>query len=77
MARHRPPTAARNAPRVRRWQAGKDEPSPLGPSMPPGWRGFAGGNLATARPARALRAIIDLDQSEIMVTEPPRGFGRD
>lgn len=28
-------------------------------------------------PAEALRAIVDLDLSELQAIEPPRGFGRD
>jgi hypothetical protein len=27
--------------------------------------------------AKALRAIVELDLSELLAIEPPRGFGRD
>ena len=29
------------------------------------------------RGAEALQAIVDLDLSELLAIEPPRGFGRD
>jgi hypothetical protein len=34
-------------------------------------------NLADGATAQALRAICDLDLSELQAIEPPRGFGRD
>jgi len=76
MARHRPPTAARTASRVRRWQAAVGELVALQAeyaawlaAMPEATRDGATGE--------ALQAIIDLDLDEIMTIQPPRGFGRD
>jgi hypothetical protein len=34
-------------------------------------------NLADSAMAEALRAVCDLDLSELESAEPPRGFGRD
>ena len=34
-------------------------------------------NQQDSATAEALRAIVELDLSELQVTEPPRGFGRD
>ena len=34
-------------------------------------------NLAESATAQALRAVCDLDLSELDSVEPPRGFGRD
>jgi hypothetical protein len=34
-------------------------------------------NLQDSALAEALRSIVDLDLSELLVIEPPRGFGRD
>lgn len=34
-------------------------------------------NLQESALAEALRAIVDLDLSELLAIEPPRGFGRD
>jgi hypothetical protein len=34
-------------------------------------------NLAENATAEALRAIVDVDLSELEAIEPPRGFGRD
>ena len=34
-------------------------------------------NLHKSATAEALQAICDLDLSELQVTDPPRGFGRD
>ena len=34
-------------------------------------------NLQDSALAEALRAIVDLDLSELLAIEPPRGFGRD
>ena len=34
-------------------------------------------NLHESATAEALQAICDLDLSELQVTDPPRGFGRD
>ena len=34
-------------------------------------------NQQDSAAAEALRAIVDLDLSELQVIEPPRGFGRD
>jgi hypothetical protein len=34
-------------------------------------------NLRDGATAEALRAIVDLDLSELRAVEPPRGFGRD
>ena len=34
-------------------------------------------NLLESATAEALQAICDLDLSELQVTDPPRGFGRD
>ena len=34
-------------------------------------------NLRESATAEALRAIVDLDLSELLAIEPPRGFGRD
>jgi hypothetical protein len=34
-------------------------------------------NLADSTTADALRAICDIDLSELASVEPPRGFGRD
>ncbi len=34
-------------------------------------------NLNESATAEALQAICDLDLSELQVTDPPRGFGRD
>jgi hypothetical protein len=76
MARHRPPTAARNAPRVRRWQAAGDELVALQAEYP-AWLAALPEATRDGATGEALRAIIDLDLDEIMAIEPPRGFGRD
>ena len=34
-------------------------------------------NQQDSATAEALRAIVDLDLSELQAVEPPRGFGRD
>ena len=34
-------------------------------------------NLQDSATAEALRAIVELDLSELLAIEPPRGFGRD
>ena len=34
-------------------------------------------NLMESATADALRAIVELDLSELLAAEPPRGFGRD
>ena len=34
-------------------------------------------NLQDSTTAEALRAIVELDLSELLAIEPPRGFGRD
>ncbi|MGO9547593.1 MAG: hypothetical protein ACLPPF_22725 [Rhodomicrobium sp.] len=41
------------------------------------WLDTLPGNLAESTMAQALRAVCDLDLSELESVEPPRGFGRD
>ena len=41
------------------------------------WRDSLPDNLAESATAEALRAVCDLDLSELDSVEPPRGFGRD
>lgn len=41
------------------------------------WLDGLSDNLAESATAEALRAICDLDLSELESVEPPRGFGRD
>ncbi len=41
------------------------------------WRDSLPDNLAESATAEALRAVCDLDLSELESVEPPRGFGRD
>jgi len=41
------------------------------------WRDSLPDNLAESAAAGALRAVCDLDLSELESVEPPRGFGRD
>jgi hypothetical protein len=48
----------------------KRGPKPSGSEAPPQ-------NLEASATAEALRAICDLDRSDIESVEPPRGFGRD
>jgi len=45
-------------------------------NMPPGWTACRD-NLQDGATAEALRAICDLDLTELQAIEPPRGFGRD
>ena len=42
-----------------------------------GWLEALPVNRQDSATAEALRAIIDLDLSELQAIEPPRGFGRD
>lgn len=41
------------------------------------WLDGLPGNLAESAVAQALRAVCDLNLSELESVEPPRGFGRD
>ena len=41
------------------------------------WLEALPGNQQDSALAEALRAIVDLDLSELQAIEPPRGFGRD
>jgi len=41
------------------------------------WLDSLPNNLAESSMAEALRAVCDLDLSELESVEPPRGFGRD
>ncbi len=41
------------------------------------WLAALPDNQQDSATADALRAIVDLDLSELQATEPPRGFGRD
>ncbi len=41
------------------------------------WRDSLPDNLAESATAEALRAVCDLNLSELESVEPPRGFGRD
>ena len=41
------------------------------------WRDSLPDNLAESATAEALRAVCDLDLSELESVDPPRGFGRD
>ena len=43
----------------------------------PAWLDALPESLQESATAEALRAICDLDLSELEVVEPPRGFGRD
>jgi hypothetical protein len=76
MARHRPPPAARAAPRVRRWQAAVDELVALRAEYA-AWLAALPETTRDGATGEALQAIIDLDLDEIMAIQPPRGFGRD
>jgi hypothetical protein len=76
MARHRPPTAARTAPRVRRWQAAVGELVILQAEYA-AWLAALPEATRDGATGEALQAIIDLDLDEIMTIQPPRGFGRD
>ena len=42
-----------------------------------GWLDALPENQQDSALAEALRAIVDLDLSELQAAEPPRGFGRD
>ena len=42
-----------------------------------GWLDALADNQQDSALADALRAIVDLDLSELQAVEPPRGFGRD
>jgi hypothetical protein len=42
-----------------------------------GWLDALPENQQDSALAEALRAIVDLDLSELQAVEPPRGFGRD
>jgi hypothetical protein len=42
-----------------------------------GWLDALPDNQQDSGLADALRAIVDLDLSELQAVEPPRGFGRD
>jgi hypothetical protein len=76
MARHRPPTAARTAPRMRRWQAAVGELVILQAEYA-AWLAALPEATRDGATGEALQAIIDLDLDEIMAIQPPRGFGRD
>ncbi len=76
MARHRPPTAARTAPRVRRWQAAVGELVALQAAYA-AWLAALPAATHDGATGEALQAIVDLDLDEIMAIQPPRGFGRD
>jgi hypothetical protein len=76
MARHRPPTTARTAPRVRRWQAAVGELVTLQAEYA-AWLAALPEATRDGATGEALQAIIDLDLDEIMAIQPPRGFGRD
>ena len=76
MTRHRPPTAARTAPRVRRWQAAVGELVALQAEYA-AWLAALPEATRDGATGEALQAIIDLDLDEIMTIQPPRGFGRD
>jgi hypothetical protein len=76
MPRHRPPTAARTAPRVRRWQAAVGQLVALQAEYA-AWLAALPEATRDGATGEALQAIIDLDLDEIMTIQPPRGFGRD
>ena len=76
MARHRPSTAARTAPRVRRWHAAVGELVALQAEYA-AWLAALPETTRDGATGEALQAIIDLDLDEIMAIQPPRGFGRD
>jgi hypothetical protein len=42
-----------------------------------GWLEALPDNQQDSATAEALRAIVELDLSELLAIEPPRGFGRD
>jgi hypothetical protein len=42
-----------------------------------GWLAALPDNQQDSATAEALRAIVDLDLSDLQAIEPPRGFGRD
>jgi hypothetical protein len=42
-----------------------------------GWLDALPDNQQDSATAEALRAIVELDLSELLAIEPPRGFGRD
>ena len=62
--------------RVRRWQDTVDQLLQLQAEYA-AWFDTLPEPLQETPTADALRAICDLDLSELQVIEPPRGFGRD
>ena len=55
-------------------------PSPRSPDLQAeyaAWLDALPDNQQDSATAEALRAIVDLDLSELQAIEPPRGFGRD
>ena len=47
------------------------------PAEHAGWLDALPDNQQDSALAEALRAIVELDLSELQAMEPPRGFGRD
>lgn len=72
--RYRRPADRRSRPQ--RWQDAIAELLALQEDYQ-GWLNALPESLADSATAEALRAICDLDLSELANIEPPRGFGRD
>jgi hypothetical protein len=72
--RYRSPAARRS--RAQRWHAAVAELIALQDDYRT-WLDGLPQNLEASATAEALRAICDLDLSDIAGVEPPRGFGRD
>ena len=72
--RYRSPTDRRS--RAQRWHAAVAELIALQDDYRR-WLHVLPQNLEASATAEALRAICDLDLSDLESVEPPRGFGRD
>ena len=74
VVRTRRPTDRR--PRVQRWNDTIAKALELQAEYT-GWLDALPDNQQDSALAEALRAIVELDLSELQAVEPPRGFGRD
>jgi hypothetical protein len=74
MLRYRKPADGRSRPQ--RWRDAVAEPQELQGEYQ-NWLDALPQNIADSATAEALRAICDLDLSELESIIPPRGFGRD
>jgi hypothetical protein len=74
--RHRPPSRARTATRMRRWHAAVDALVALQTEYA-AWLQALPEATRDGPTGEALQAIVDLDLDDIVAIQPPRGFGRD